>query len=70
MPPRREIDDTGAADQQVERERIDAGPVVEEMPRRIDVRAGVGAHDQPRDVRAAPSAMRLTGCISNGGLPG
>ena len=51
MPPRcgRSID-ARAADQQVERQRVDARLVVEEVPRRVDVRAGVRAHHQARDV--------------------
>ena len=49
---RGDLDDARAADQQLERQRLGAGAVVEEMARRVDVRAGVRAHVQRRDVRA------------------
>ena len=54
MPPRRVISTTRARpSSRFERQRVDAGAVVEEVPRRVDVRAGVRAHDEARDVRAA-----------------
>ena len=47
------------------------GAVVEEMTRRVDVSAGVGAHVQRRDVRAvAVRAIRLIASRLNGVLPG
>ena len=50
----RDVDDAGAADQQVQRQRVDAARVVEEVFRRVDMRAGVGAEHQARDVRTSP----------------
>ena len=45
-----------AADQHLERQRLGAGAVVEEMARRVDVGAGVRAHVQRRDVGAVAAA--------------
>jgi len=46
----RQVDDAGAADQEIERQLIDAGLAVEEVQRRVDVRAAVRSHGQPRVV--------------------
>src|SRR5206468_11438944 len=50
----RQVDDAGPADEQVERQRVDAGTVVEEVLRRVDVGARVAAHVEPRYVGGGP----------------
>jgi hypothetical protein len=70
MPPRFVTSTTQPAEEQVERQRIDAGAIVKEMLRRVDVRAGVRAHDQLRDVRAAAGGYALDRLQLELGVPG
>ena len=50
--PGGDLDDACASDQHFERQRLGGSAIVEEVPRRVDVRAGMSAHVDGGDVRA------------------
>ena len=68
--PRADFDDTRTAEHQLERERVGAGRRVEEVTRRIDVRASVCTQMQRGELELSPLAIRLIASIVNGVLPG
>src|SRR6185369_10891482 len=47
---RRDLDDAGPADEQIQRNLIDRDAVLEEVPGCVDVRARMRSEAQPRDV--------------------
>src|SRR5581483_7056407 len=63
-----DLDDARPPEQHLERQRLGAEALIEEVPRRIDVRAGVGAHVDGRDVRALAARDPLDRLQAEGGI--
>ena len=65
-----DVDEHRRSHEHVERERVDRDAVVEEVLRRVDVRARVRAERQRRDVRAGALRERLLRSDRDLGIPG
>ena len=67
---RADLDDTGTAEHHLERQGVGAGRVVEEVARRIDVRAGMCTQMQRGDIRAVAPSDALDGFDRKRGVAG